>query len=135
MRDDIRRLVDLDDQALTNVSFGRNRFLRALGVALFGLVTRLAAPQLAHAYHGSPPAPCFGFGQCHCCSGTQCCNPAGCQYPGSLGCPGGGQCWYTCIGGSQLFKCCDWQECIPNPPPDTGCSWKNCACVQHLGPC
>lgn len=132
MNDSIRRLVDMDDQALANVPFGRNRFLRTLGIVLFGLATRLVAPQLARAYHGSPPHPCYAFGQCHCCNGTQCCG-GNCQYPGSLGCPGGGQCWYTCVGSEGLYQCCDWQECIPNPPPDTGCSWKNCVCVKFLG--
>lgn len=135
MNDNIRRLVDMDDQTLAHVPFGRNRFLRALGIMLFGFATRLAAPQLARAYHGSTPYPCFGLRECHCCSGTNCCTTSNCggndcQYPYHLSCPGGGQCWYTCSG-TELFQCCDWQEQIRIDP--SYCAWKSCVCVKSFG--
>lgn len=136
MTDEIRRLVDLDNHTLARVPFGRNRFLRALGVALFSLAARLAAPRLAHAYHGSTPYPCTNLNECHCCSGSNCCTTSDCggndcRYLFHLGCPGGGQCWYTCVS-EGLYQCCDWQEQIRVDPEF--CEWKNCVCATYIGP-
>lgn len=126
MSEEIRQLVDLDDRALVNVHFGRNRFLRALGIAIFGYVVQMVAPETAHAYHGSTPYPCFGFGQCHCCSGTSCCTTDGCQAVAGVGCPGGGQCWTTCAS-NNLWRCCDWKE-----KPCPTCAWQYCICGRRI---
>jgi hypothetical protein len=105
--------TEVDD--LKDVPFGRNRFLKWLGggvlAASVGLATR-AIP--ADAYHGSPPACCFGYGVCHCCNGRYCCNVGtDChRHSFSLGCPGGEQCWNCCSGGN-LYRCCDWHEVGP----------------------
>lgn len=111
MTDQIRQLVEPDERILARVPFGRNRFLRALGVALFGFAVQMIAPQPVYASHAPPPAPCFGYHPCQKCSGSTCISDAGCQWHTghSHGCPSGGQCWYTCAGG-LTHKCCDWHE-------------------------
>jgi hypothetical protein len=126
MSEEIRQLVDLDERQLASVRFGRNRFLRALGVALFGLVIQMVAPQLARAWHGNPPYPCFVYGKCHCCNSTQCCSYYGCRYIQWLGCPGGGQCWSTCIT-NILYRCCDWEEKTSSTSP-----WYPCICSKTV---
>jgi len=124
MSEEIRQLIDLDNRSLGIVRFGRNRFLRALGIALFGFVVQMVAPQLAYAHHGSPPGPCYAYGVCHCCSGTTCCS-TGCHYPGWLGCPGGGQCWWSCQTPNQFWKCCDWRDGDGN----------ECICAKKVSAC
>lgn len=131
MTNEIRRLVDLDEQALARVPFGRNRFLRALGIALFGSVVRLLLPQITQAHHQDPPYPCFGYHKCSCCSGTSCCTASGCGYWESLGCPGGGQCWYTCGVEGYLYKCCDWRQRLPDGSWDPN----PCICSGWVGYC
>ena len=79
-------LVDLDEQNLSEVRFGRNRFLRGMGVALFGLVTgMMIEPEEAEA----APYPCYGYRRCRCCRGYNCCG-RGCRNYYSCG---GRQCW------------------------------------------
>jgi len=123
---DIQRLIDPEDRYLAQVPFGRNRFLRALGVALFSLATRLVTPEIAHASHNTNVYPCFGYGLCHSCNGGTC-NCCGCYYPPYLDCPSGGQCWYSCHATThQVFRCCDW-----NVPGDNPCLCKQyayCCC-------
>lgn len=93
---------------LERVPFGRNRFLAGVGAIVVGLAGRLITPEVAKAYHGPPPPGCYGYGECHCCSGCTCCS-SGCQNWGWVGCHTGLQCWYHCIG-TTLYKCCDWKS-------------------------
>lgn len=129
MLEQMRQLVDPDDPLLTQVRFGRNKFLRAAGIALFGFAIRMILPHQAQAHHQNPSFPCFGYHNCKCCSGTTCCTGSGCGYWAWLGCPGGGQCWYTC-GGGTLYKCCDWRE----PLPGGGWDPNPCICSTAVFP-
>jgi hypothetical protein len=101
-----------DGETMARVPFGRSRALGTLSVALFGLATRMLTPRPVLAAHGPVPSPCFGFGQCHCCNGDNCCQNK-CKYKKYLGCPSTGQCWYSCGPGPQgfgLYHCCDFSS-------------------------
>jgi len=112
--EDVRRLVDieadLDDGQLSQVPFGRKRFLRTLGLALFGVATGMVASREA-ARAAPTPTGCANdgthrnFAQCPKCSGTTCthskCGPTR-NYCGS-----GTNCWTTCYNGNR-YECCDW---------------------------
>lgn len=113
MVEQARQLVDLDDDHLSKVRFGRNRFLRALGVGLFGLATGMVVSREAQAQHRYAVAPCRYAQMCHKCSGARCtaasCSPRG----GRRGNPNL-QCWRgsTWAGyGScrDIWRCCDWK--------------------------
>jgi hypothetical protein len=85
-----------DESVVFRTRFGRSRLLATLGGGLLA-AAGLFVPEAARA---DPPAPCYGYDQCGCCNdgtypGTHCCL-SGCQYTGSLGCPGGSQCWLAC---------------------------------------
>lgn len=98
----------VDDRLLERVPFGRNRFLRIAAAALTAVAVRMVTAETAEAAHGNPPGCCFGFGVCHCCSGSSCCESR-CSWPGGSHshCPSGAQCWYTCCG-NRVQTCCDW---------------------------
>lgn len=108
-------LQHLDDRLVARVPFGRSRFLGFLGATLFGLITRMVTPQFVSAAHGNVPTPCFGYNNCHCCSGANCCE-SGCYWHSSHahGCPTGGQCWNSCNydgdGCCYSYQCCDWHS-------------------------
>ncbi len=110
---------------------GRNRFLAILGGGLVAGATKLAITTTpAYAAHGPSPSPCYGFGLCHCCSGSSCCQSE-CYYHGTEGCPGGGQCWSTSVpvGGGcyDVYYCCDYSvnpnhdHCICRSGPQRVC--------------
>ena len=108
----VETVEHLDDQLKAQVPFGRSRAFGALSVALFGLATRMVTPRPVLAAHGPVPSPCFGYGVCHCCNGDNCCQNK-CKYNSPLGCPSGGQCWYSCGNGNQgygLYHCCDFSS-------------------------
>lgn len=104
--------VGLDDARLRQVRFGRSRFLRYLGAGLVGVATSIAARSPAYAYHGAVPTYCYGYGVCHCCSGSTCCQSNCVGHSHSHGCRSGTQCWTTCVnaGGGcvNCYRCCDW---------------------------
>jgi hypothetical protein len=110
----------LDEGQLSQVPFGRKRFLRTLGLALFGVATGMVASQKA-AVAAPTPAPCYGFPRCPQCkkrgSEIQCTHP-NCG-PTSGYCPTGTPCWRTCYNGT-LYNCCDWtynnKPCICSSP-------------------
>ncbi len=114
--EDLRHIVDieadLDDQHISQVRFGRSRFLRTAGLALFGLAAGLVAePQEAEA-HRQTPEGCYGEPACGHCRGCTCTSP-GCKRPRNT-CNGPnltqhGTCWRTMYDGSMI-KCCDWRK-------------------------
>lgn len=105
--------IRTDELVPGNVPFGRSRALKVIGAALFGFALRISAPQLAEAAHFPVPYPCSSYGQCHCCSGSTCCE-AGCTWDGISHCTSGGQCWYTCIPTTgDVYQCCDWHTQEP----------------------
>lgn len=99
--------TSVPERDLGLVPFGRSRMLALLSGTLLSVAFQVAAPRQAQAAHGSYPYPCFGFGVCHCCSGSTCCE-SGCDFV-SAGCPSGSQCWYTCDC-FNLYHCCDWSS-------------------------
>jgi hypothetical protein len=114
MSDDLRRLVDIEadfgEEQLSQVRFGRSRFLRNAGLALFGFAAGLGvAPREAAADHRRAPSPCGGYPRCHRCRGSRCtssvCRP--------INTCGGNQCWRTAVrvggGCRDIYRCCDWR--------------------------
>ena len=71
---DYRLVADLEeglgDEHLSEIRFGRSRFLRNAGLALFGLAAGVfaAPPQEAEA----APAGCYGYRTCRTCRGSFC---------------------------------------------------------------
>lgn len=97
-----------DDVSLEAIPFGRSRTITAVGATLFSLALRLSSPELARAAHLPVPQGCYIFKECHCCSGSTCCENS-CLWHSEHdhGCPTSAQCWYTCVGG-LTYQCCDW---------------------------
>jgi hypothetical protein len=94
--------AEIDDEQLSNVRFGRSKFLRNAGLALFGLSTGLFAtpPRQAAA---APPRGCNGAPECRSCRGARCRR---CRRKANNTC-GGNHCWRVRIG-CRVFRCCDW---------------------------
>lgn len=137
---DLQRLVDLDDRYLDQVPFGRNRFLRIAGIALFGLAAQMVASKTVYATHQGP-SPCYGFNLCDCCSGASCCLPGCCrvrtdQY--HQHCSSQTQCWYVCSSGT-MYQCCDYHyNCGSTPCSQCGYDdgWPyHCICKGNVGTC
>lgn len=126
-------LVDtrpVEGSDFARVPFGRNRALALVGGVLFSAALQLTAPKLARAGHGADPYPCAGFGACHCCSGSTCCE-GGCSWPGGshTHCSSGTQCWYVCSSENDLYKCCDWHS-TEQTRNDNG----HCICREFINP-
>ena len=105
--EDVRRLVDieagLDEGQLSQVRFGRRRFLRTMSLALFGVATGMVSmSQQAEARRA--PGGCTGARGCNCCSNGSCCE-TGCSDARTY--CGGVQCWTVCYQGRQV-QCCDY---------------------------
>ena len=71
---DENQMVDLeeglDDKQLSEVRFGRSRFLRNAGLALFGVAAGVfVAPREAE----GAPRGCSGAPRCGCCRCARCC--------------------------------------------------------------
>ncbi len=116
---EFRDVVDVEDQYVREIPFGRNLLLRAAGIALFGAAIAAAVPKAVRAQ----PFPCFGRPECSCCSGDVCCA-SGCSPLVGI-CPSGLQCWQTCAFG-DVWQCCDWQG-----DPVQG----QCICTRIVGNC
>ncbi len=101
---DYKQLADLeeglDDEHLLGVRFGRSRFLRNAGLALFGLAAGVFAtpPQQAEA---APPG-CHGAPTCRTCRGSFCRRCRRRAYS-----CGGNHCWRIRIR-CRVYRCCDW---------------------------
>jgi hypothetical protein len=92
--------AEIDDEQLSKVRFGRSRFLRDASLALFALVTGVAAvPQEAEA---APPG-CHGATTCRRCRGARCLS---CARRATSTCAGR-HCWRIRIG-CRVYRCCDW---------------------------
>jgi hypothetical protein len=91
---------------LVRVPMGRSRALAIVGGTLFSLVLQATAPKIARASHLPVPYPCYGYKQCHCCSGGVCCESGCTSLSGN--CLSSGQCWYTCDC-QNTYQCCDFQ--------------------------
>ena len=120
MPEELRRLADLesglDESYLDGVRFGRSRFLRHAGLALFGIATGMvAAPQQADA--APTPEGCANAPGCGRCRGTRCISPS-CRRVQTCG---GNHCWVTLVNGVQ-YKCCDWKR-----------RGRTCICRGRLG--
>ena len=112
---DNRQLADLEaglsDEQLGGVRFGRSRFLRNAGLALFGAATGLlVAEREAEARHRPAPAGCSGYRACHTC--TSGCGCRRCRRR-AYTC-GGNQCWRTRYNG-RCIRCCDFIGANGNP--------------------
>ena len=91
----------IDDEQLSKVRFGRSRFLRDAGLALFGLAAGVfaAPPREAEA---APPRGCYGAPECRRCRGSFCRNCIRKAYT-----CGGAHCWRVRLG-CRVYRCCDW---------------------------
>jgi hypothetical protein len=122
----------LDEQHLSQVRFGRSRFLRVLSLGLFGLATGLvAAPQRASAAPATSPS-CGSLPRCSSCSGDGRCNPGIKCTKSNSTCKsrdfkGQVNCWFSSIqrpdGSYDQWKCCDWYEHGSN----------HCVCAGYVG--
>lgn len=138
MNEDLKRSVDieadLDDQDLSQVRFGRNRFLRFMSLGLFGLFAGggalVAAEDEAEARRRRGrrvPPDCGSSPKCSSCDQEECSGPD--CVPDDAGCTGEGDgeyCWITKTrrsGGrcSDTWRCCDYRE---NGDP--------CHCYGHI---
>lgn len=95
------------DLSLARIPFGRSKAIATVGAILFSVALRAAAPELARAKHLPIPQGCYGFQECHCCSGSNCCDTTCIGHAHSHGCPTQAQCWYTCVNG-LTYQCCDF---------------------------
>ena len=129
--EDVRRLVDieadLDEGQLSQVRFGRRRFLRTLGLALFGVATGMVAMS-PEAEARRTPTYCFGAPGCNCCRNrsypeSEWCCERGCTVANSCN-NGTTQCWTVCRNGNQ-YKCCDFYRH----------NGKLCMCQNWIGYC
>lgn len=93
--------------SMVGVPFGRARAIAAVGGLLFAAALRFSAPEVARAAHLPIPQGCYGFKECHCCSGSNCCESTCVGHSHSHGCPTGTQCWYTCVN-NNTYLCCDY---------------------------
>ena len=101
---DARQLADLEaglsDEQLVDVRFGRSRFLRNAGLALFGAATGMF---VANREAEAAPPGCSGAPTCNTCT-TGC----GCRrYRRRAFSCGGNQCWTTRYMG-RCIRCCDF---------------------------
>ena len=91
--------ASIDDEQLSKVRFGRSRFLRTAGLALFGAAAGMfATPREAEA---APPG-CSGAPACGSCRGDNCPRCRRKAYT-----CGGDHCWGIRIG-CRVYRCCDW---------------------------
>jgi hypothetical protein len=121
----------LNEQDLSQVRFGRSRFLRVLSLGLFGLATGLVAdPQSAYAEPTTSP-DCGSLSPCSSCSSDGTCTASKCTKSNST-CKGRGfkgqvNCWSSAIlrddGRYDQWKCCDWYEHGVN----------HCYCAGYVG--
>jgi hypothetical protein len=91
----------LNDEQLSEVRFGRSRFLRNASLALFGLAAGVLVP--TDPAHAVPPPGCYGATECLTCAGCFCRR---CRRRATNSC-GGRHCWRTRHNG-RCYKCCDW---------------------------
>jgi hypothetical protein len=91
----------LNDEQLSEVRFGRSRFLRNASLALFGLAAGVLIP--TDPARAAPPPGCYGANQCLSCSGCTCTR---CLRRANNSC-GGRHCWRTRYMG-RCYRCCDW---------------------------
>lgn len=115
--------VPLDEEALKDVRYGRNKLLAGVASLLFGIAF-FGRTQSAWALCGDV-SPCFGGEKCCCCSGTECCQ-AGC-FKFTNQCPGGFNnfCWNHCSSTGTRITCCDWINGNGLP----------CICRENTGSC
>ena len=113
---DYRLVADLEeglgDEHLSEIRFGRSRFLRNAGLALFGLAAGMVAapPQEAEA---APPG-CYGYRTCRSCRGSVCVR---CRSRFRSHCPPRGvsnSCWRSRYNG-RCIRCCDWISAFGRP--------------------
>lgn len=83
---ELRRLVDADEVEQKAIRFGRSRFLKLAGGALFAFAASAMIPNTVSA--AVAPYPCYGAPSCHVC----------------CGCGGGCRKAYTCGGQSLLVQ-------------------------------
>lgn len=91
--------TEIDDEQLSKVRFGRSRFLRNAGLALFGLAAGVAVDQ--DEAEAAPPG-CNGAPTCRGCRGSRCPR---CRRRART--CGGGTCWRI-RRGCRVYQCCDW---------------------------
>ena len=111
-----RQVADLEEglgeEHLSEVRFGRSRFLRNAGLALFGLAAGVVGlpPEEAEA---APPG-CYGYPKCRSCKGRTCLR---CRRRLFTHCPPAGernQCWRSRYRG-RCIVCCDYINAFGNP--------------------
>jgi hypothetical protein len=89
-------IMELGDEHVTGLPFGRRKFMRRSAAALFGLAISVVLPaNEARATHLCVSSCCRSDGHCQNC----------CRDRAGIGCPGGGACWFTCV------NCCGARRC------------------------
>lgn len=80
----------------------RRTFLAYAGAAMVTFGMKLGLPSTGAA---ALPSACYGFRQCACCNGGECCE-GGCTMA-YLGCYTGNPCWVGCASNHNRYWCCD----------------------------
>jgi hypothetical protein len=109
---DYRLVADLEeglgDEHLSEIRFGRSRFLRNAGLALFGLAAGMFAPPPEDSE--AAPLFCSGGPTCLTCRGARCTR---CRSRSYACLQMGIHCWRTRVGCS-VYRCCDWISAFGN---------------------
>jgi hypothetical protein len=113
---DLRQLTDLeeglDEEHLSEVRFGRSRFLRKAGLVLFGIAAGTVGLPTQEA-EAAPPG-CYGYPTCGTCRGRYCRR---CRRRFTTHCPPSGtanQCWRSRYNG-RCIVCCDYINALGDP--------------------
>jgi hypothetical protein len=94
--------AQIDDEQLSKVRFGRSRFLRDAGLALFGLTAGMFAMSAGADEADAAPPGCSGAPTCRSCRGATCRRCARRAHT-----CGGRHCWRI-RRGCRVYRCCDW---------------------------
>jgi len=95
----------LEEAHISQVRFGRSRFLRNAGLVLFGAAAGVFAGPTREA-EAAPPPGCRGAPECPTCNGCSC---GDCRRKATTCKRGTTHCWRTRYNG-KCFRCCDWKD-------------------------
>lgn len=142
----VRVIFEPTEREELQARFGRSRFLKMVGSAVFATAAGVAikaSPAYAAACSGAAPgAGCHDYPQCNCCNQAGCCATGCVSKPGYCaptddGYPDGPSYWSACVN-TYLYRCYDYcQTCTGGTGPYCfgGTTKKSCICRIYVGRC